>query len=56
MIIWNIYYHYFIPLPEKIAESLQGQSQASAATMGLIFFIPIIAMLFLYAYNRYGLW
>lgn len=56
MIIWNIVYDYFIPLPEKVAESLQRQSPSSAATTGLIFFIPLIVAIFLYAYNRDDLW
>lgn len=56
MIVWNIYYHYFIPLPENVAEMLERQSQAFAATMGLIFFIPLIVAIFLYGYKRDDLW
>jgi hypothetical protein len=56
LIIWTIVYHYFIPVPAKIAETLQGQSQASAATIGLIIFIPLFIAIFLYGYKRDDLW
>jgi hypothetical protein len=56
MIIWNIVYHYFIPVPAKVAETLQGQSQAYSATIGLIIFIPLIIAIYLYGYKRDDLW
>lgn len=56
MLVWTILYHYFIPVTTKVAESLQGQSQASVATIGLIFYIPLIIAIFLYGFQREDLW
>jgi len=56
MILWNIYYHYFIPPPSKVAESLNGQSPQSAATIGLIMFIPLFIAIYSYGYRRDDLW
>lgn len=56
IIIWNILYHYFLPPPPKVAESLNGQSPQSAATIGLIIFIPLFIAVYSYAYRRDDLW
>lgn len=56
MIIWNIIYHYFIIPPAKVTQSLQGQSPQSAATIGLIIFIPLFIAIYNYGYRRDDLW
>ena len=49
-IIWNIFYLYFLPLPEKITESFE-MSQFSMATISIIIYIPLFFALYLYGFK-----
>ena len=56
-IIWNVFYQYFLPLPQKVSEvDLGGLSQSMTATITWIIFIPLIIALYLYGFKRTELW
>ena len=56
-IIWNVFYQYFLPLPQKVSEvDLGGLSQSMTATITWIIFFPLIIALYLYGFKRAELW
>ena len=50
-IIWNIFYLYFVPLPDGVKELTQI-SQFNLATINLIFYIPLFLALYFYAFTK----
>lgn len=56
-LVWNVYYNYFVPLPQKVTEmliemDLGGFPQATVATTSLVFIIPLFIALYLYGFKR----
>ena len=54
-LIWNIYYLYFMSLPESIAEGMD-MSRAAFGTINFLPYIPLMYALFLYTYYRDDIW
>lgn len=56
-IVWNIYYQYFVPMPQVMDEFLnKGMSQSLLATITWIPFIPMVIALYLYGFKKEKLW
>ena len=54
-IIWNIYYLYFMSLPESVAEEAD-MSRLLFGTINLLPYIPLMIALFLYTYFKDEIW
>jgi len=50
-ILWNIFYLFILPLPEKIMDSYQI-SQITASTITVIFYIPLFYALYVYSFKQ----
>jgi hypothetical protein len=56
-IVWNIYYHYFVPMPRVMDEfSNKGMSQTLLATINLSLYIPLLVALYLYSFKKVEIW
>lgn len=56
-LVWNFYYLYFLPLPQKvfeIMENVNGSSQFAVATLTFVIFSPLIIALYLYAFKYFN--
>lgn len=49
-IVWNIFYLYFLPLPEKITETMEI-SQFAISTISVIYYIPLFFALYFYGFK-----
>lgn len=49
-IVWNIFYLYILPLPEKIIETMEV-SQFYISTISVVFYIPLFFALYYYAFQ-----
>ena len=54
---WNVYYSYFVSLPQKVAEiDMGGMPHATMATINWIPFIPLLIALYFYGYKSEEVW
>jgi hypothetical protein len=56
ILMWNIFYFYFIPLPEAITTQAPWMSQEANALITFILAIPAIWALYSYGFSKDHLW
>jgi hypothetical protein len=54
--MWNIFYFYFIPLPEAVTTQAPWMSQEANALITFILAIPAIWALYSYGFSKDHLW
>lgn len=56
VIFWDIFYHFFLPIPEEILKDLPAMPQYALAIFTLLPVVPLFWALFIYAFKQQEPW